>query len=258
MQELKDKVIFLTGGSMGIGQACALKYAEEGANVVVVANDKASLNDTLDILGNSHLGILCDVTSASDVEHAIQKTLEHFGKLDAIHNNAGIAQPSKPLHETTEEEWQRVMDTNLKSLLYTTRSGIAALRATKGCILNTSSLVAAIGQGDHAAYAATKGAMDALTKSMAIDYAADHVRVNAVAPAGVWTPMLRKWSQEQSNRASGEAYLNNIHLLGYCPEADVIADACVFLLSERARFITGHIMPVSGGAELGYRTVVHH
>jgi NAD(P)-dependent dehydrogenase (short-subunit alcohol dehydrogenase family) len=88
---------------------------------------------------------------------------------------------------------------------------------------------------------------------MALDYAPFGIRVNAVSPAGVWTPMLRSWSQSQPDPAAMESYLNNIHALGYCPNGDVIADACVFLLSEKARFITGCIIPVSGGAELGYK-----
>jgi meso-butanediol dehydrogenase/(S,S)-butanediol dehydrogenase/diacetyl reductase len=113
--------------------------------------------------------------------------------------------------------------------------------------------VGAIGQGDHAAYSATKGAIDALTKSMALDYARYKIRVNAVSPAGVWTPMLREWGEAQPNPARIREYLDGIHPLGYCSEGDVIADACVFLISDKARFITGHILAVSGGAELGYR-----
>jgi NAD(P)-dependent dehydrogenase (short-subunit alcohol dehydrogenase family) len=105
----------------------------------------------------------------------------------------------------------------------------------------------------HAAYSATKGAINALTKSMALDYAKFGIRVNAVSPAGVWTPMLRKWNAEQPAGKDMAAYLDNIHALGYCPEGDVVADACAFLLSDKARFITGCILPVSGGAELGYR-----
>lgn len=256
MQVLKDKIIFLTGGSMGIGYECAMKYAEAGAKVIVITNNETSLKATMGTLGDEHLGILCDVTNASDVQAAISTALSHFGRIDAIHNNAGIAAPSKALHETTEEEWEKVFNTNLKSVFLTCRFGIDALKATKGCILNTSSLVGSIGQENHAAYTATKGAMNALTKSMAIDYAPFQIRVNAVAPAGVWTPMLREWSKAQHHASEEEDYLNNIHLLGYCPEADVIADACVFLLSDKARFITGHIMPVSGGAELGYRRMI--
>jgi meso-butanediol dehydrogenase/(S,S)-butanediol dehydrogenase/diacetyl reductase len=252
--QLSDKVIFLTGGSAGIGLECAKAYAHEGAKVVVVASSSGPVAEAIESLGAGHLGITCDVSSATDVERAIGLTLDKYGRIDAIHNNAGIASPSKPLHETSDEEWERLMNVNLKSVLYTTRYGFEALKAVKGCILNTSSLVGEIGQDKHAAYTATKGAMNTLTKSMALDYAQYQIRVNAVLPAGVWTPMLRKWSTEQPDPSSIAQYLDDIHPLGYCPEGDVIADACVFLLSDKARFITGTILPVSGGAELGYRS----
>jgi meso-butanediol dehydrogenase / (S,S)-butanediol dehydrogenase / diacetyl reductase len=190
------------------------------------------------------------------VKSAIAGTLKAFGKIDAVHNNAGIATPSKTLHETTDAEWNSLFSVNVKSLLYTTRHAFEELEASEGSILNTSSLVGVIGQEIHAAYTATKGAMNALTKSMALDYARYRIRVNAVCPAGVWTPMLRQWCDEQPSPASIERYLDEIHPLGYCPEGDAIADACVFLLSDKARFVTGHIMHVSGGAELGYRRPV--
>jgi NAD(P)-dependent dehydrogenase (short-subunit alcohol dehydrogenase family) len=119
--------------------------------------------------------------------------------------------------------------------------------------LNTASLVGVIGQSQHAAYVGTKGAMISLTKAMALDYASLQIRVNAICPAGVWTPLLREWAGQQPNPAEIESYLDRIHPLGKCPEGDVIADAAVFLLSDMARFITGCILPVSGGAELGYR-----
>jgi meso-butanediol dehydrogenase / (S,S)-butanediol dehydrogenase / diacetyl reductase len=250
---LKDKIVFLTGGSCGIGRDCAKAYAAEGAKVVVVARDHDGVEKTVAALGPDHFGIVCDVSRDGEVKTAIEKTLARYGKLDAIHNNAGIATPSKALHETTDHEWDALFDVNLKGILHTTRHAFAALAASKGGILNTSSLVGVIGQEIHAAYTATKGGMNALTKSMALDYARHGIRVNAVCPAGVWTPMLRQWCAEQPDPASTERYLNEIHPLGYCPEGDTIADACVFLLSEKARFITGHIMHLSGGAELGYR-----
>ena len=253
MHLLRDKVIFLTGGSRGIGWECAKKYREEGAFVAIVSNDAPSVKEAITLLGGEHLGLECDVSQAADVEKAIRLTLERYGRIDVIHNNAGIAHPSRPLHETGDGEWNNLFDTNLKSIYHTTLYGLDALKAVQGCILNTSSLVGAIGQENHAAYSATKGAIDALTKSMALDYARYKIRVNAVSPAGVRTPMLREWEDAQPNPALMRAYLDGIHVLGYCPEGDVIADACVFLLSDKARFITGHILPVSGGAELGYR-----
>ena len=250
---LHDHIIFLTGGSTGIGLDCAKAYVAEGAKVAIVARNGELAARAAADLGAEHLGFACDVSSDSDVESAISQVLKHYGKIDAIHNNAGIATPSKPLHETSDSEWHSLFNINLKSILHTTRHGIEALRSSRGCILNTSSLVGVIGQEIHAAYTATKGGMNTLTKSMALDYAREGIRVNAVCPAGTWTPMLREWASHQPDPAGVSNYLDDIHPLGYCPEGDVIADACVFLLSSKARFITGHIMHVSGGAEIGYR-----
>ena len=253
---LQDKVIFLTGGSCGIGRDCAKAYVAEGALVAVVARDREGVAEAIAELGPRHLGIVCDVTRDDQVKSAVEQTLEKYGRLDAVHNNAGISSPSKALHETTEAEWNAVFDVNLKGVFHTTRHSLTALIATKGSILNTSSLVGAIGQEMHAAYTATKGGLNALTKSMALDYAKHGIRVNCVCPAGVWTPMLRQWCAEQPDPTVTSNYLAEIHPLGYCPEGPVIADACVFLLSDKARFITGHLMNVSGGAELGYRRKV--
>ena len=250
---LSSKIVFLTGGSTGIGRECALAYAREGARVAIAALDGDGAKKVAAELGPGHLGLACDITREVEVNAALSRVLACYGQLDAIHNNAGLASPSAPLHQTTDQEWNALFATNLKSLLYTTRHGLEALRKSKGTILNTSSLVGVIGQENHAAYTATKGAMNTLTKSMALDYAKDGIRVNAVCPAGIWTPMLRQWASEQSNPAGIHQYLDDIHPLGPCPEGDVIADACVFLLSDQARFITGHIMHVGGGAELGYR-----
>ncbi|MDP4130788.1 MAG: SDR family oxidoreductase [Bacteroidota bacterium] len=253
MDQLKDKIIFLTGGSEGIGYECAKAYSSEGAKLIIAALNEEQIQKVIDELGPGHLGILCDVSKESEVSVAIEKSIKAYGRLDAIHNNAGIARPAKALHETTSAEWDTLMDTNLKGIYHTIKFGFEALKKSRGSVLNTSSLVGEIGQEMHAAYSATKGGMNALTKSMALDYAKYHIRVNAVAPAGVWTPMLRKWNAEQPDEKNMEDYLNAIHPLGYCPGGDVVADACVFLLSDKARFITGCIMPVSGGAELGYR-----
>jgi len=250
---LRGKVIFLTGGSTGIGWSCAQAYATAGAKVVLVARGRDAVEQAAAKLGPGHLGLVGDVSRAEDVQTAIAATLACYGQLDAVHNNAGITVPSKPLHETTDAEWDALFEINLKSVYHTTRAAFAALKASRGCILNTSSLVGVIGQEIHAAYTATKGGMNTLTKSLALDYAQYGIRVNAVCPAGTWTPMLRQWCTEQPNPASIERYLDEIHPLGYCPEGDAIADPCVFLLSDMARFITGHILHVSGGAELGYR-----
>lgn len=250
---LQDKVIFLTGGAQGIGRECALAYVREGATVIIADINRTAAEQTLAELSVPGLVAECDVGSSASVEVAIQLALKTFGRIDAVHNNAGISSPAKPLHETSEAEWDVLQRVNLKSVYLTTHFAFEALKASQGCILNTASMVGLMGQADHAAYVATKGGMVSLTKAMALDYARYKIRVNAVCPAGVWTPLLREWVQEQTDPQQMTQYLNDIHALGYCPNGDVIADAAVFLLSDMARFITGCILPVSGGAELGYR-----
>ncbi len=250
---LENKVIFVTGGAQGIGRACALAYAEAGATVVVADLNLEMARQTVNDLTGDGLTLHCDVGEGASIETAIQTAVQTFGRLDAIHNNAGISSPSKPLHETDEDEWDALHRVNLKSVYLTTKFAFEVLQKNKGCILNTASMVGLMGQANHAAYVSTKGGMIALTKAMALDYAPLGIRVNAVCPAGVWTPLLREWASQQPNPVSIEQYLDDIHPLGYCPEGDVIADAATFLLSDKARFMTGCILPVSGGAELGYR-----
>jgi meso-butanediol dehydrogenase / (S,S)-butanediol dehydrogenase / diacetyl reductase len=250
---LENKVVFLTGAANGIGRECALACAREGASVVVADVDLDQARRTTAEIGAAAIAVACDVADGPSVERAVEAALGRFGRIDAVHNNAGISAPSKPLDETSEHEWDRLMAVNLKSVFWTTRAALPALKQSRGTILNTASMVGLIGQANHAVYSASKGAMITLTKSMALDYAPLGIRVNAVCPAGVWTPMLEQWAAEQPDPAGIHQYLDQIHALGYCPHGDVIGDAAVFLLSERARFITGCILPVSGGAELGYR-----
>jgi len=251
--DLAGKVIVLTGGADGIGRECALAYGRAEATIAILDRDLERAQQTVSDVGGKCIALHADVSDGNQVNSAISTILKRFGRIDAVHNNAGIASPSKPLHETTEQEWDDVQRINVKSVYWTTRLAFEALAESKGAILNTASMVGLMGQQDHAAYVASKGAMISLTKAMAADYARYSIRVNAVCPAGVWTPMLEKWCGEQPDPKSIRRYLDDIHLLGSCPHGDVIADAAVFLLSSKARFITGCILPVSGGAELGYK-----
>jgi NAD(P)-dependent dehydrogenase (short-subunit alcohol dehydrogenase family) len=250
---LEGKAVLITGAAAGIGRECAAACLREGASVAILDIDAAAAERTAADLGSRCFAVQCDITREAAVKHAVAETVERFGRLDAVHNNAGTALPVKSLDETTEEEWDLLMAVNLKSILWTTRSAVPALKQSRGCILNTSSMVGLLGQEKHAAYVASKAGLIGLTKAMALDYAGFGVRVNAICPAGVWTPMLEKWAGQQPDPAAIHSYLDGIHALGYCPRGDVVADAAVFLMSESARFITGCVLPVSGGAELGYR-----
>jgi len=221
--DLEGKVVVVTGGGDGIGRECGLAYAREGGRVAVLDNNLEAAERTAADLGSPGTALFADVSDGASVQAALASIIKKFGRIDAIHNNAGIASPSKPLHETSEEEWEKLQRTNVKSVYWTTRYAFQALVASKGVILNTASMVGLIGQQDHAAYVATKGAMISLTKAMAADYAKFSIRVNAICPAGVWTPMLERWCAEQPDPDSIRTYLDDIHLLGACPRGDVIA-----------------------------------
>jgi NAD(P)-dependent dehydrogenase (short-subunit alcohol dehydrogenase family) len=251
--KLKNKVVLLTGGATGIGRECAVAYAREGAIVVVLDRNLDDANITVEQAGNNSIALEGDVSDGSAVGAAVATVLKMFGRLDAIHNNAGIVGPSKPLHETSEEEWDELQRVNLKSVYWTTKHAFSSLVEAKGTILNTASMVGLLGQQDHAAYVATKGGMISLTKAMAADYGRHGIRVNAICPAIVWTPMLEAWAASQGVPETARQRFGEMSLLGSCPGGDVIADAATFLLSVEARFITGCILPVSGGAEIGYK-----
>src|SRR6201996_3400807 len=250
---LKNKVVLLTGGATGIGRECALAYGRDGATVAVLDRNFDEAKVTAEQAGNNSIALQVDVSDGNAIGAAIATILEKFGGLDAIHNNAGIVGPTRPLHETSEEEWDELQRVNLKSVYWTTKHAFSSLVGTKGTILNTASMVGLLGQQDHAAYVATKGGMISLTKAMAADYGRYGIRVNAVCPAFVWTPMLEEWADSQDDPKAARKAFDEMSLLHYVPNGDVIADAAVFLLSEQSRFITGTILPVSGGAEIGYK-----
>jgi len=169
--DLEGKVVVLTGGGDGIGRECALAYARAKATVAILDVNIAAARRTAEELGGLGIALHADVSSGPSVASAIDSVVKTLKHIDAVHNNAGIASPSKPLHETDEAEWDNLQRINLKSVYWTTRYAFEALRDSKGTILNTASMVGLIGQQDHAAYVATKGAMISLTKAMAADYA---------------------------------------------------------------------------------------
>jgi NAD(P)-dependent dehydrogenase (short-subunit alcohol dehydrogenase family) len=241
MRSLNDKVIFITGGASGIGAHCAQAYAKAGAKLLVLDKDETALSGLMAELGSGHISFCGNVQRETDIKNAFELTLNQFGRIDAIHNNAGIASPSTPVDHTSEEEWDLLFSVNLKSVYWTAKYGIESLKKTKGCILNTSSMVGEIGQQNHAAYVATKGGMNALTKAMALDYASFGIRVNAVCPGYTDTPLLEPMTPTM--RAAivsqvGMARLGN---------PDEIAEVVSFLASPASSYCTGEVFSASGG-----------
>jgi meso-butanediol dehydrogenase / (S,S)-butanediol dehydrogenase / diacetyl reductase len=249
---LKDKVSLITGAAAGIGEACARTFAAEGAKVVIAdvdARGKALAAQ----LGAKASFVHLDVSSPASFAAAIEHAVRTFGRLDILVNNAGIALPAAAVQDTSDEEFDRLININLRGVFNGCKLAYKHLKATKGNVLNISSMSGVTGQERHAIYAATKGAINALTKSAAVDWGSDGIRINALCPTGVWTDTLRMWADQQPNKADIESYLNRIHSLGYCPGPEAVAPVAAFLCSDEAKFITGCIMPVSGGSECGYK-----
>lgn len=251
---LNDKVCLITGGASGIGEVTARRFAAEGAIVAIVDIDAEGGRRVADAIadeGGRASAVRADVSSEADVASAAAEILRTYGRIDVLLNNAATILP-KPLEEVSEEEWTRVIAINLKSVYLTIKHTIPALRRSKGNIVNMASLNGLVGQKQNAVYASTKGAVIAMTKALALDYAPDGVRVNCLCPAGVMTPLLEQWRLRQPDPEATTRLLADMHPLGRPATSEEIADAALYLASEGARFITGVALPVDGGASLGY------
>jgi meso-butanediol dehydrogenase / (S,S)-butanediol dehydrogenase / diacetyl reductase len=251
---LQDKVVIITGGASGIGAAAAELFAREGARVIIADINEEKITIAVDDLlkkGYWANGTKCDVSKESEVEKLIQLTIEKCGKIDVVFNNAGTILP-KPLEKVEADEWDRLFEINVKSIYLTTKFAISYLKQTKGCILNMASMTGVVGQQFNSAYSATKGAVIALTKTMAIDYAPYQIRVNSISPAGVRTPLLETWLKQQENPEAASEAQDLSHMLGRTATSEEIAKVALFLASDDASFVTGDNIICDGGAALGY------
>jgi meso-butanediol dehydrogenase / (S,S)-butanediol dehydrogenase / diacetyl reductase len=241
-----DRVALVTGGATGIGRACVQALHAQGLAVVVGDLDIPAAHIVADSLGPGGRGESVGIDDETNFFASVDR-------LDVLINNAGQVAPSKAVQDTTLAEFDRLIDVNLRGCYLGCKLAFDSLKATRGCVVNISSMAGVTGQERHAIYAATKGAINTLTKCCAIDWGPLGIRCNAVCPIGVWTDTLRRWCDEQPDKASINTYLNQIHALGYCPGPGEIASVVAFLCSDAAKFITGAILPVSGGGECGYR-----
>jgi NAD(P)-dependent dehydrogenase (short-subunit alcohol dehydrogenase family) len=254
VQRFEEKTAIVTGGAAGIGRAIVERLVAEGCRVLIGDLDRARGEALARELGDNAVFHPLDVTNAESFAGAIARVEQLWGKLDVLVNNAGVALPAIPLEETSLEQFDQFIDVNLRSVYLGCKLAHRLLKVSRGCVLNISSMAGVTGQERHAVYGATKGAINALTKCAAVDWGRDRIRINALCPAGVWTDTLREWITQQPDPAGINDYLKRIHALGYCPEADEIASAAAFLCSDDAKFITGCVMPVSGGSECGYKS----
>jgi NAD(P)-dependent dehydrogenase (short-subunit alcohol dehydrogenase family) len=261
MAEFSGKVAIVSGGARGIGRAAARKLAGEGASVVICSDREEQVEETVAALREEGLevrGVRADVTSSADMKKLMDLAIETYGGVDVLVNSAGV-QRYGTVVETEEEVWDEVLDVNLKGVYLASRYAIPEMRKRGGgAIVNLSSVQAFASQTGVAAYTASKGGINALTRAMALDHAGENIRVNAVCPASVDTPMLR-WSADLfKGDKSVEETLEDwgrMHPLGRVARPEEVADVIAFLASARASFITGGDYKVDGGmlAALGVR-----
>jgi NAD(P)-dependent dehydrogenase (short-subunit alcohol dehydrogenase family) len=251
MQRLQGKVAVVTGAAVGLGHAIALRMAEEGASVAITdvrAAEAARFANELTERGLTVGAWPLDVTREAEVQRVLAEVVERFGRLDILVNNAGVAGASKPTDQLTEAEWDFVQAVNVKGVFFATKHAIPHLRrAQGGSIINLSSIYGLVGGADVPAYHASKGAVRLMSKTDALLYAAENIRVNSVHPGFIWTPMVEGYLHDAPDQIEARKALDALHPLGHVGEPDDIAWACVYLASDEAKFVTGSELVVDGG-----------
>ena len=247
---ISDKVAIITGAASGIGRATAILFAKEGGKVVVADKNEVGGNETVDLIrsdGGQAIFNYVNVTSATDIQGMVKTTINTYGKLNILVNNAGIA-IRLPVVDLSEEDWDRNIDVNLKSIYLSSKYAIPRMIENGGgSIVNIASIYGIVGGRIRAAYAASKGGVVNLTRSMALDYALHKIRVNCVCPGFVNTPLLKNILK---NKEEYQA-LADLHPMGRLGDMLEIALGVLYLASDESSFVTGIALPIDGGYTAG-------
>jgi NAD(P)-dependent dehydrogenase (short-subunit alcohol dehydrogenase family) len=248
--KLEYKVAIVTGAGAGIGRAACVRLAAEGARIIAVDLDRASLAKVADEIGDSCMSQIADVSRREDVDRTVAAGRERFGRIDILFNNAGIV-PVGKIHEISEEQWDTAMAVNVKSMYLFFRAVIPLFREQGGgVILNTASATVLRNVPDRACYTASKGAVLALTRSMALDYVHDNIRVNCLCPGTVDTPSLTRRLAEFPDPAAARAAFIARQPMGRFGTAEEIAEAALYLVDPASAFVTGVVFAIDGGMSL--------
>ena len=247
-RRFSDKVAFVTGAASGIGRATAVAFATEGARVAILDLTEDALAETADAVraaGAQVLVIACDVSTPEQVEAAIRQVVETFGRLDIAFNNAGVENKAAPVAEIALDEWDRILDINLRGTFVCMKHELAQMvRQGSGVIVNTSSGAGVRGVAGGASYAASKHAIIGLTKSAALDYAKQNIRVNAILPGNIETPMMDRFTNGDIQKAI------DLEPVGRLGKPEEIADAVLWMSADLGGFVTGAAISVDGGWSL--------
>lgn len=247
---LSDRIALVTGGSRGIGEAIVRRFSAAGATVVLCSRSSAdglALAEELTGQGRTVVFTSCDVTSETEVRSMIGMILERYGRLDVLVNNAGIT-VSGSLEESTLDSWRATLEANITTMFLVTKYAIPALRRSRaGSIINLGSTYGVVGAAGSAAYAVSKAAAISLSKTLALELAADGIRVNALCPGATATPMNTEWLAAQPDPEQALRDLVAKHPIGRMSSPDEQAGAALFLASDDSSFVTGHALMADGG-----------
>ena len=250
MQRLSSKVALITGGGTGIGRACAGLFAREGASVAIAGRRKEPLEAAvreIEIAGGKALAVQCDVTDRASVEAAVGAVVKHFGRLNVVVNNAGAVVVATA-EATSDEDWNRLIATNLTGTFLVSRAALVHLRAAGGgAIVNIGSILGIVARKDRAAYCAAKAGVTGLTKAMALDHAHENIRVNCVCPSLIETELgllsIRQAPDPEAERQKRTAGIP----LGRLGEPEDVAQMALYLASDESAWVTGAALPLDGG-----------
>ena len=250
MQRLSSKVALITGGGTGIGRACAGLFAREGASVAIAGRRKEPLEAAvreIEIAGGKALAVQCDVTDRASVEAALGAVVKHFGRLNVVVNNAGAVVVATA-EATSDEDWNRLIATNLTGTFLVSRAALVHLRAAGGgAIVNIGSILGIVARKDRAAYCAAKAGVTGLTKAMALDHAHENIRVNCVCPSLIETELgllsIRQAPDPEAERQKRTAGIP----LGRLGEPEDVAQMALYLASDESAWVTGAALPLDGG-----------
>ncbi|WP_329024221.1 SDR family NAD(P)-dependent oxidoreductase [Streptomyces sp. NBC_00690] len=248
--DIKNRVVIVTGGGSGIGAETSRLLAERGAKIVVtdISETGEEITKSIRQAGGEATFIRADISVAEEAEALVAKTLEHYGRLDGAFNNAGVEQAATPLHELTPAQWDRAIRVDLTGVFYSLKYQIAAMleSGTRGSIVNTASSLGQVAIPNASEYVAAKHGVIGLTRAAAADYGQHGIRINAVLPGIVQTPLIARLSEDPTFSGMFDA-LRQRHLLGRFAKANEIGEAVHWLLSDSSEFVTGAAIPVDGG-----------